>query len=242
MKSPASSQKTRHAKVCQTKPPTLPLSLRPFFPVNGRRKEEKWHRCWSSFQSIPPHPNLFYVALSAADEGICAIWQNDRGKFRMESSRSVRCSVRKGRVWVGAEYGGEPKICRGEDGAWLSYYHGGGEAMSECSRKGKRRGREVSVWWFSSPTQLIFFASFSLWLYYFFSSNKQIEKTFGAISIDFRHENSMPLLPHPCGSFPFTLLGIGVHAGMSSPESRIYRSDVCAHGNFKAVQQRATII
>lgn len=61
----------------------------------------------------------------------------------MESSRSAGCSVRKGRVRVGAEHGREPKVCRGEDGAWLSYYHGGGEAMSVFWRE--KRGWEVSV-------------------------------------------------------------------------------------------------
>lgn len=114
-----------------------------FFGVNGRRTKQKKKKAqllvFSPINSPHPpsaHPNLIYVALSAADEGFCALWQNNRGKFRMESSRSVRCSIRKGCVWVGAEYGGEPKICRGEDGTWLSYYHGRGEAMSECSRKG----------------------------------------------------------------------------------------------------------
>lgn len=65
----------------------------------------------------------------------------------MESSRSVGCRIRKGCVRVGAEYSRESKVCRGEDGAWLSYYHGGGEAMT-CSgggRKGeKREVEEVS--------------------------------------------------------------------------------------------------
>lgn len=63
----------------------------------------------------------------------------------MESSRNVGCCVRKGCVRVGAEHGRESKVCGGEDGAWLSYYHGRGEAMSGFGEgRGGGKGKERS--------------------------------------------------------------------------------------------------
>lgn len=68
----------------------------------------------------------------------------------MESSRNVGCRVRKGCVRVGAEYGRESKVCGGEDGAWLSYYHGRGEAMSGFGEGRGEGKREVGKYQFDS--------------------------------------------------------------------------------------------